>query len=269
MSQLPILTSQLAQRIEALVAPEVTESQAARDAAAPTVVRFGQTIASKAKGGRPANKVFCFGHEDLEHLEEILAFYALDELDPWFYLAPMGFTPQVATRLTAAGFAQQNFQQAILYGLPRAAPPQLPLGVTVERVTEANLETFVQTTAEGFAWPSQWREAAMADRRRSFNSEAYHFLAQFQGEPAGVGSIDLREGVASLIDGAVVPRFRRKGIHLALIHHRLHLAHRLGCPLVLGGAVFGSGSFRNQQRAGLRIAYIESGWSRESPAARS
>ena len=35
--------------------------------------------------------------------------------------------------------------------------------------------------------------------------------------------------------------------------------------LVIGSADFGSGSFRNQQRAGLRLAYIESGWRRVNP----
>jgi GNAT superfamily N-acetyltransferase len=166
----------------------------------------------------------------------------------------------VAAALTAAGFSQQNFKQAILYGLPQTAPPQLPSDVVIERVTAASLDVFAHTTAEGFEWPNQWRDAAIDDVRRSFRPEAYHFLARFQGKPAGVGSIGIREGVASLIDGAVVPESRRKGIHLALLHHRLNMAHTLGCTLALGGTVFGSSSFRNQQRAGLRIAYIENGW---------
>jgi GNAT superfamily N-acetyltransferase len=260
MSQLPILTTELAQRIETLVAPEIPTSKETRDPAAPTIARFGRTIASKARSGRPANKVFCFGHEDLKLLEAILAFYAVDDLEPSFYLAPMGFTHEVAAALTAAGFSQQNFKQAILYGLPQTAPPQLPSDVVIERVTAASLDVFAHTTAEGFEWPNQWRDAAIDDVRRSFRPEAYHFLARFQGKPAGVGSIGIREGVASLIDGAVVPESRRKGIHLALLHHRLNMAHTLGCTLALGGTVFGSSSFRNQQRAGLRIAYIENGW---------
>jgi len=262
MPQFPVLTSELARRIEGLIAPEVTASTKNLDPAAPIVAQFGRTIASKARGGRPANKVFCFGHEDLIYLDKILAFYAVDGLEPWFYLAPMGFTQEVAAALTAAGFAQRDFQQAILYELPRAEIPQPPTGVTVERVTAANLEEFVRTTADGFEWPGQWRDAAMEGTRSGFRTDSYHFLARFEGVPAGVGSLGTRDGVASLGDGAVVPRFRRKGCHLALVHHRLHIAHAIGCGLALGAATFGSASFRNQQRAGLRIAYIESGWSK-------
>ena len=41
-----------------------------------------------------------------------------------------------------------------------------------------------------------------------------------------------------------------------------NVAYLLGATLVIGGADFGSGSFRNQLRRGLRLAYIESGWRR-------
>jgi GNAT superfamily N-acetyltransferase len=260
MSELPILTRELAERIEALIAPEPRAPTEPQDPAVPVVARFGRTIASKATRGRPANKVFCFGHQDVAQLPEILAFYAVDNLEPSFFLAPMGFSAAVAAALTAAGFVPRAFQQAILYGHPRTAPPRLPAGVTVERVTATNLEQFVQTTAEGFEWPAQWRDAAMEAVRCRFRPEAYHFLARLQGDPAGVGSIDVRAEGAHLIDGAVVPRLRRKGIHLGLLQHRMHTAHRLGCSLVASGTRYGSASFRNQQRVGLRVAYIESAW---------
>jgi hypothetical protein len=87
-------------------------------------------------------------------------------------------------------------------------------------------------------------------------------LARYQGEAAGVASLGRRDGVASLGGGAVVPKHRGKGCHLALVNHRLYAAHAIGCELVLGGASFGSASFRNQQRGGLRLAYVESAWSR-------
>jgi len=88
------------------------------------------------------------------------------------------------------------------------------------------------------------------------------FLARIKGEPAGVASLKMRDNIASLMEGAVVPSQRGKGCHLALLRHRLHVAYSLGATLILGGANFGSGSFRNQLRVGLRLAYIESTWKR-------
>lgn len=48
--------------------------------------------------------------------------------------------------------------------------------------------------------------------------------------------------------------------HTALLHKRLYVASELGCTLIESGATYGSTSFRNQLRAGLLIAYIESEW---------
>jgi hypothetical protein len=263
MRHVPLLTTELALRIERFVAPEVSSPLETNDPTVPCVVQFGRTIASKSHGRWPGNKVFCFGHEDVSRLGEILAFFAADDLEPTFYVAPMAFTRDVATALDAAGFVQRDFEQAILYGVPDAEPRPLPEGVGIEPVTPDNLEEFVRATADGFEWHWSWRDAAMDGVRTSVRPGVRHFLVRYDGVSAGVGSLGVRENVASLGGGAVVPALRRKGCHLALVHYRMHLAKTLGCELVLGGASFGSGSFRNQQRAGLRVAYIESAWSRE------
>ena len=261
MPQLPVLDNELTRRIERLVAPEPTGAATNLDPSRPIVVQFGRTIASKAKGGRPSNKVFCFGLEDVKRLDAILGFYASDALEPTFYLAPTGLTIEVAEALSRRGFSQREFRQAILYGVPTPAPP-LPPGLAVERVAVRTLGEFVQATADGFEWPDAWRDGAMEGIRSNFRPDAHHFLVRWEGQAVGVGSLGVRDDVASLEEGAVMPEFRGRGCHLALLNHRLQVALDLGCELVLGAADFGSGSFRNQQRVGLRLAYIESGWRR-------
>jgi hypothetical protein len=262
MPQLPVLTTELALRIERFVAPEVRSPHEPVDPTAPCIAQFGRTVASKAKASGPANKVFCFGRRDVGRLDEILAFYAADGLEPTFHLAPMEFSDDVAATLHRAGFGHREFEQAIMYGLPAPEARPLPDGVTIERVTAANLEEFVRATADGFEWHGSWRDDAMEGVRRSVRPAVQHFLVRMRGAPAAVGSLGIRENVASLGGGAVAPEFRGMGCHLALVHHRVHIAHNIGCELVLGGAAYGSGSFRNQQRAGLRVAYVESTWSR-------
>lgn len=258
----PLLTLDLVRRIERLVAPEPALPASAAEPWMLTVSRFGRTIAAKAKGGRPSNKVFCFGDDDVGRLHEILAFYAVDELEPEFYLAPSGFTRAVGAALTAAGFSQFDFQQAILYGVPSSELTSPPRHITIERVTADNLEDYLTTMADGFEMPVEWRGAAVEESRRRFPGDAQRFLARVGGEPAAVATLRVREGVASLGGGATTPRHRNKGCHLALVRHRLDVAYLLGCALVIGGANYGSGSFRNQVRAGLRLAYVESGWRR-------
>ena len=99
----PLLSPELARRIERLVAPDPVVSVGPAVPSTVIVVRFGRTIAAKAKGGRPSNKVFCFGPDDLSRLDDILAFYASDGLEPEFYLTPTAFTRAVGAALSAAG----------------------------------------------------------------------------------------------------------------------------------------------------------------------
>jgi hypothetical protein len=245
------------------VAPDLTAPGVLPPPNVPLVVRFGKTIAAKARFGRPSNKVFCFNRDDVGRLDEILAYYAADTLEPTFYLTPASFHSDVAAVLAAAGFYQFEFQQAIMYGVPSRELTGSPRDITIERVSSENLDDFVLTMADGFEWAPDWRNAAIEGARKSFSpSDQHSFLARYRGEPAAVATLRIKDGVASLGGGATAPRFRRHGCHTALLRHRLDVAYLLGCSMVTSGADFGSGSFRNQLRVGLHLAYIESGWRR-------
>jgi GNAT superfamily N-acetyltransferase len=264
MSFLPPLTKELTLRLERHIARGVV-----LDPDGATYAIFGQTVCSKSRSGRPRNKVFAFSREDMDLLPKILAYYGFHKIEATFYLSPAGFCGEVGAALASKGFVQREFEQAILYGLPDPTLPTLPAEMSIEPVTRENHSDYVATLAAGHEWDAAWRDAAMKDVAEKFAAEPaeitarrLRFLARIDGEPAGVGAIELRDGIASVAMGATVPKFRRRGVHTALLRHRLHLAHQLGAELVLSAANFGSGSFRNQQRLGLQLAYIEAGWRR-------
>ena len=257
MHGIPTLTDELAQRINRIGA-EIAVSQYGNS---DNVGRFGGAIALKA-GHK--NGVYCFSGEDLNHLDEILAFFGSDAINPAFYLTSMGFTEELGTVLTNAGFYQSDFKQTALYGLPSQTRSASAPGVEIERVNGNTLEVFLEAVATGFEWPSEWREYAKDGLRQWSAAEGFHaYLARYGGEPAGGGVLFVCDGVGFPCHGAVIPRFRGKGCHTSLLHHRLHAAHELECHLIIGGADFGSVSFRNQLRAGLRLAYIESIWTKK------
>ena len=148
--ELPLLTLDLARRLERLVAPEPVIPAPDAAPGAVTVMQFGRTIAAKARGGRPSNKVYCFGRDDVGRLDDILAFYAVDGLDPTFYLTSVGFSRDVSRALTAAGFAQVDFEQAILYGLPSTELTSPPRHVTIEISPERRVANESATRVSGF-----------------------------------------------------------------------------------------------------------------------
>ena len=175
----------------------------------------------------------------------------------------MEFTEELGTTLTKAGFHQSDFKQTALYGLPAQTLSPPISGVEIERVDLDTLELSLETFTTGFEWPSEWREYAKDGLRQWSAAEGFHaYLAKYGGKPADGGILFVYDGVGFPCHGSVIPHFRGKGCHTSLLHHRLYAAHELGCHLIIGGAGFGSISFRNQLRAGLHLAYIESIWTK-------
>jgi GNAT superfamily N-acetyltransferase len=226
-------------------------------------LRVGDTVCQRAPGGRPRNQVIGFGERDAGRIDDILAFYDEVQLDPRFYLSPARFGSHAATALIRRGFAQLEFEQAHMVGLPGVGTVSMPSEVSVAVVTSDTVDAFVETTADGFEWDPAWRTAAIDDlRRRVAFDHTTHLLATYRGEPAGVGDVRFRGDAAVLGGGAVRPEFRRRGVHTALLTRRIALAADAGAEMVVSGASYGSASHRNQQRVGLQLAYVESTWRR-------
>jgi GNAT superfamily N-acetyltransferase len=70
----------------------------------------------------------------------------------------------------------------------------------------------------------------------------------------------MHDGVAILAGASTVPEFRCRGLQAALLHARLEHAARAGCDLAMMAALPGSGSQRNAERRGFRIAYTRTKW---------
>jgi len=74
-------------------------------------------------------------------------------------------------------------------------------------------------------------------------------------EVAGGATVAVHAGVALLGGAGTMARFRNRGVQQALIAARLRHAARAGCSLAMTVALPGSGSQRNCERFGFRVAY--------------
>jgi GNAT acetyltransferase-like protein len=121
-------------------------------------------------------------------------------------------------------------------------------------------ELFARTSAAG------WMESGYGDFMMEFGrvnaaTEGLHlFIAELDGQPIAAGAVSLREGVAHLAGASTIPEGRRRGAQLALLDARLRHAAAHGCDVALMGALPGSGSQRNAERNGFRIAYTRTKW---------
>lgn len=139
--------------------------------------------------------------------------------------------------------------------------------VRVRRAGPADADVYADTAVRG--WSSEGAELADIVRGYAALTSAAHgvhtFLAELEGRPVAAAALAMHGGVAVLAGASTVPESRGRGAQAALLAARLRAAADAGCDLAMMGALPGSASQRNAERAGFRIAYTRIKWGR-SPA---
>lgn len=133
------------------------------------------------------------------------------------------------------------------------------LGVRV--VGPEEYELWAQTAARGWSEFEELSDLMLGLSRVSARrAGAPSFLAELEGRPVATGALSICEGVALLAGASTIPEARRRGAQLALLDARLAYAAEQGCDLAMMCAQPGSGSQRNAERHGFRIAYTRIKW---------
>ena len=133
---------------------------------------------------------------------------------------------------------------------------------TVRLMRPGEEELFGETAAAG------WREFGVGDLLREIarvNAAVPSlrlFFAELDGKPIATAALNISGGVAHLAGASTIPEGRKRGAQRALLDHRLRYAAAQGCDVALMGALPGSGSQRNAERHGFRIAYTRVKWRR-------
>ena len=89
---------------------------------------------------------------------------------------------------------------------------------------------------------------------------AISFFAELDGRPIATAALCIYDGIALLAGASTIPEARKRGAQLALHDARLKYAATNGCDLAMMCALPGSGSQRNAERHGFRIAYTRTKW---------
>jgi len=134
--------------------------------------------------------------------------------------------------------------------------------IKVRLVEKNEVDLWAQKASEG------WREfTEVADFMRELNrvaaeSKGLKFVADLHGQTIATGALTIAGDVALLAGASTIPAARRQGAQLALLEERLRYAATQGCTVAMMGTLPGSGSQRNSERHGFRIAYTRTKWTR-------
>jgi hypothetical protein len=133
--------------------------------------------------------------------------------------------------------------------------------IQVRQIDDGEQELWASTAALGWSGTAELGDFMLAiGRITAHRSDALMFLAEHEGRPIATGALAVCEGVALLAGASTVPDGRHRGAQLALLAARLDVASTLGCDLAMMAALPGSGSQRNAERNGFRIAYTRTKW---------
>jgi GNAT superfamily N-acetyltransferase len=92
------------------------------------------------------------------------------------------------------------------------------------------------------------------------------FLVEKQGQVVATAGLVINDGVALFAGASTIPEARGQGAQQVLLEARLRHAAEEKCDLAMIVTEPGSGSQRNAERAGFRIAYTRTKWRLHRPA---
>jgi hypothetical protein len=154
-------------------------------------------------------------------------------------------------------FTSVMFRPVTSPPVPKSPSPRPDVIVRVIGADEADLWAKTASTGWGAADGDFMLDVA---RVNAGAPDGHLFLAELDGRPIATAALAIHDGVAHFAGASTIPEGRRNGAQLALLDARMRHAAAHGCDLALMGAAPGSGSQRNAERHGFRIAYTRIKW---------
>lgn len=264
-----ILTKELAQTIEHseidTLHSRLTAMQAIEgNPMGVEIQRFGNATAFSIKSipGPSFNTVKGLADGDEQFVDQLIEFYSAREIPVRIELTPAHASPDLLIHLQQAGFYQSDFHTS-LYGSLMQNSIAVDERITIRRLESHEFDLFAEIYAQGFQMPAFLQSGIAQNNAILHGNDHWTFyLAGVDDEPAGIGVLFVKDGIATLAAAATVPHLRNKGVQQALIQQRIKHATTLHSRLVVGQAKFGSVSQHNMERAGLKIAYTKAIWVR-------
>lgn len=271
MQPYPFADIDLARRLERTEAQGNVDFVEARTQAFPDVgatwMEVAGTFAMFDGAGSPLTQTFGLGvfqpitAADLEQIED---FFQSRDAEVFHEVCPLADN-SVFTLLGERGYKPVEFSNVLYQPISADLRLQTSRNENIKvRVIEKNeIELWAETASEG------WSEfIEVADFLRELGqvtarSRSLSFIAELDGQPIATGAMTIAGDVALLAGASTIPAARRRGAQLALLEERLRYAAARGCTVAMMVTGPGSGSQRNAERHGFRIAYTRTKWRRD------
>ena len=264
----PFADLELARRLEGTEARSNAGFVEARAKAFPNLgaqwIEVGGTFAMFDGPGSPITQTFGLGMFEppsAAHFDRLEQFFLERGADVFHEVCPLA-DPTTFALLSERGYKPIEFSN-VLYR-PISADLRLDAArneqIRVRRIRDDEVDLWAQTMFEGW---SEFTEVADFLRdlgHVSARSRSLPFLAELDGKQIAAGALSINDDVALLAGASTIPTARRQGAQNALLEERLRYAATRGCNVGMMVTLPGSGSQRNAERHGFRVAYTRTKW---------
>lgn len=215
----------------------------------------------------PANQIVglgLYGEVTMNDLDRVEHFFRSRGMPSTVVVSPMA-DPTLVEVLRPRGYRIREFNSVLILRIDPDSCVSPSPGITIEQVTPETTGPWARAIAQGFSQETPVSENIFEGF--AVVPGALAFLARCNGAVAGgcTGRIIAEARIAALSGAATLPEFRRRGVQSALIARRLHQAADAGCEYAVVSTMPGSGSQRNMERRGFRVAYTKVVLVREWP----
>jgi hypothetical protein len=196
-------------------------------------------------------------------MERLEAFFQKHDAPVFHEVSPLAGWSLVEL-LNRRGYQPIELTSVLYQPLGAETAPALPVNPQIKtRIIEKGEEQlWAQTSANGWMTEGEGLADFMFNfgRINAATKGGIPFLAELDGAPISAGMLYIYDDVAVLAGASTVPEGRRKGAQNALLDARVRFAIEKGCAIAAMGALPGSGSQRNAEKNGFRIAYTRTKW---------
>jgi len=193
----------------------------------------------------------------LAEVRELIGWYGALGVVPRIRLGSRA-DPTLVAALAVAGFVPESFEDVLAHRL--ADLPERPAvpGLTLrEAVTTADIAAWAEVIERGFGDSRPTADVLRVRTRMASHPHNTATLAEIDGDVVGGALLESFEGIATLYATAVTAPYRRRGVHRALLVHRLHLARLRGAAAAIVGSEVDGPTARNALRLGFVPLYAK------------
>lgn len=151
-----------------------------------------------------------------------------------WWLTPNTRSAELEQALADRGLTAEQANTAMTLDLTASAllDEAPPPGVTLEPMTDANVDELSLTMLDGFAMPHELAEAykGLLTARTTDRVSLHNVLARLHGEPVGAGSVVVTDNeIAGLYNIAVRDEARGRGVGRAVTIELMRIGAERGC----------------------------------------